>query len=265
MRYALAGGGKRLRPGLVLLAAQACGAEDVDAFPAALAMEFIHTFSLVHDDLPAMDDDALRRGRPTLHVQTGEAMAILAGDAMVSFAFECTADAGYPDSIAAQLTRELASATTSMIVGQVHDTMGGFPHEITDEQRLQIIHRNKTGALIRAACRMGGIVAGAPLPVMTLLTTYGESLGLMFQAVDDLLDVESNAEQLGKATGKDAARGKLTYPGLHGPETTRTIIDELRGTCVDACTALNSLLPGVSNEPAGSLARLCEEMAIRVR
>jgi geranylgeranyl diphosphate synthase, type II len=215
MHYSLFAGGKRLRPALVLEVAAACGqAESSAALAAAGAMELIHTFSLVHDDLPAMDDDDLRRGKPTNHKVFGEAMAILAGDAMMTLAFQLLAtDAG---DRAAALVKELAQASgpAGMIGGQVLD-MAGEGQSLSLEQ-LQQIHRLKTGALLTASCRMGAIAAGAPQDVVDAAAAYGRHVGLAFQIVDDVLDETATPEQMGKATGKDAARGKNTYPKLLG-------------------------------------------------
>ena len=215
IEYSLMAGGKRLRPALVLECAKACGmprppgaaAAWKSALAAAAAMELIHTFSLVHDDLPAMDDDDLRRGRPTNHKVYGEAIAILAGDA----------DA----AVSPQLVRELASAAgpEGMIGGQVIDIdPQQRPAKLADLQRL---HRMKTGALLRASCRMGAITAGAEPAKLAALDAYGRHLGLAFQIVDDILDQTATAEQIGKATNKDAAKGKVTYPMLLGLEASQ--------------------------------------------
>jgi len=178
-------------------------------------MELIHTFSLVHDDLPAMDDDDLRRGRPTNHKVFGEAMAILAGDAMVSMAFELIARAA-PADLTAPLVIELAGATgpSGMIGGQVLDIAG--ENQSLDLLQLQQIHRKKTGALLIASCRLGAMCARAPAEVVDALSTYGRHVGLAFQIMDDVLDETATQEQMGKATGKDAGRGKNTYPRLMG-------------------------------------------------
>ena len=220
--YSLTAGGKRLRPALVMECCAACGGrpDDPSALAAAAAMEFVHTFSLVHDDLPAMDDDDLRRGRPTNHKVYGEAMAILAGDAMVTMAFELIA----VDAAAAAvgpLVRELAHATgpEGMIGGQVLD-IDGEDQQLTLAQ-LQTVHRMKTGALLTASCRMGAISAGAPESHLSAVAEYGRHLGLAFQIVDDVLDVTSTPEQMGKATNKDAAAGKNTYPVLMGLDASR--------------------------------------------
>ncbi|MBX3355234.1 MAG: polyprenyl synthetase family protein [Phycisphaeraceae bacterium] len=224
VRYALLGGGKRLRPLLTLVCAEVAGGRREDALDAASAVEMVHAFSLVHDDLPALDNDDLRRGRPTLHIARGEAMAILAGDALLSLAFETAARSPRHSD---RLVAELASATTAMINGQVLDTLGGFDASQSAAQRLDQVHRNKTGALIRAACRMGSIAVSAPDEIIEQLTRWGDTIGLMFQVVDDLIDETQTAEHAGKAVGKDRAAGKLTWPAVHGIPTTRSEIDRL--------------------------------------
>ena len=220
--YSVTAGGKRLRPALVLESCIACGGsgDDPSALSAAAAIELIHSFSLVHDDLPAMDDDDLRRGRPTNHIVFGEAMAILAGDAMVMLAFETIAR-GAAAALVPALVRELASASGvgGMIGGQVLD-IECENRQLALEQ-LQRMHRMKTGALLTCACRLGAIAAGADGTRLSALTAYGRHLGLAFQIVDDLLDVTSTPQQLGKHTRKDAGSGKNTYPGLLGLEASR--------------------------------------------
>ncbi len=237
MRYAALGPGKRVRPVLVMRWSElACDltphapshARDASldlTLDAAAAIEMVHAFSLVHDDLPAMDDDDLRRGRPTLHRHTNEAMAILAGDALLSLSHEVLAR----HSGTSSLLQELSSATTDMIAGQVRDTLP----EAVDEpgleplEQLRRIHHEKTGALLRCACRMGVWCGGGGEAIMTDATRYADAVGVMFQAIDDLLDVTSNAATLGKATQKDADAGKLTYPGLLGVEGTRRHVAQL--------------------------------------
>jgi len=227
--YALLGGGKRLRPLLTLVCAEVAGGRREDALDAAAAVEMVHAFSLVHDDLPALDNDRLRRGRATLHVACGEAMAILAGDALLSLAFETAArSARHPD----RLVAELASATTAMINGQVLDTLGGFRPELSREDRLYEVHRSKTGALIRAACRMGAVGVSAPEASVDLLSRWGDTVGLMFQVVDDLIDETQTAEHAGKAVGKDRAAGKLTWPAVHGLEASRSEVERLAAEAV---------------------------------
>ncbi len=256
-RYALLGPGKRLRPILVIRSCEAVGTPRCWA-RAAAAIEMVHCFSLVHDDLPAMDDDDLRRGRPTLHRHTNEAMAILAGDLLSSLAFEHLAAAA-PAGVALQLVRELAQATNDMIAGQVYDTLPDFPADTAPLKRLETVHRHKTGALIRCACRMGAIAGGATAAQLEALTLYAESIGLMFQVIDDLLDVTQSTEHLGKAAGKDASRGKLTYPGLLGVEESRREVDRLLKASLEALASL----PG--REGARRLAELAQYMAVRTR
>jgi geranylgeranyl diphosphate synthase type II len=223
LEYSVLAGGKRLRPALVLEAWRACGGagdSERSALAAAGAIELIHTFSLVHDDLPAMDDDDLRRGKPTNHRVFGEAMAILAGDAMTTIAFELLArDAAA--AAAPALIRELAAAAgpAGMIGGQVIDMEGQNTSFSLDQ--LVNLHRMKTGALLTAACRMGAIAAEAHDSAMRSITDYGLHVGLAFQIVDDLLDVTSTPQQVGKLTGKDARKGKNTYPALMGIEASR--------------------------------------------
>jgi geranylgeranyl pyrophosphate synthase len=227
IEYSLMAGGKRIRPTLVLECWRACGGKQgsyPSALAAAAAIELIHTFSLVHDDLPAMDDDNLRRGRPTNHKVFGEAMAILAGDAMVTLAFEIIA-ADADASVVPALIRELAHASgpQGMIGGQVLDIDG--ENVSLQLNQLQQLHAMKTGALLTSSCRLGGLAAGANAEALSAVTEFGNHLGLAFQIVDDLLDLTSTAEQLGKATGKDAAKGKNTYPSVLGVEASRREAD----------------------------------------
>lgn len=237
MEYAALGGGKRLRPMLVWLACEAAGGEPARCLPAAAAVELVHAFSLVHDDLPAMDDDDLRRGRPTLHIHTNEAMAILAGDALLNLAFAAVLEVELDDRVRVALVRELTQGCAGMISGQVYDTMPKLDPEPDERRRLERIHRNKTGTLIRCSARMGAICAGADAEKLGSLTRYADAVGQMFQAVDDLLDVEQSAERTGKRTGKDAGAGKLTYPGLLGVEGTRADVSRLLGEAERALDA----------------------------
>ncbi len=257
-RYAVLGGGKRLRPALALLCAQACGGEARAALPAAAAVELVHAFSLVHDDLPCMDDDDLRRGRPTLHVHAGEAAALLAGDSMLNAAYWTLAMRVADRALSASLIGELADASARMIDGQTLDSLGGFDAGVSgDEQRLRLIHRWKTGALMRAACRMGAISAQATDADLDAITRYAEAVGLMFQVVDDLIDVEQSTEQAGKRTGKDADAGKLTFPGVLGVEASRAEVAKL----LDA--SLSAIEP--MGEAAVDLADLARVLAGRTR
>ena len=222
MAYSLLAPGKRLRPLLVLMAAEACGYEgegtNHSALAAACAVEMVHTYSLIHDDLPAMDDDDLRRGRPTCHKVYGEATAILAGDALLALAFETLACGVQPPEVAARCCAELgrAAGPTALVGGQADDlaaeATGG------DLSSLEAIHRRKTGALFLASLRMGGLVARADAKGLAALEDYGRRLGLAFQIVDDLLDARGNAAALGKNANHDSERGKLTFPSLLGIE-----------------------------------------------
>lgn len=257
-RFAALGGGKRLRPALTLLCAQACGDDGASALPAAAAIELVHAFSLVHDDLPCMDDDDLRRGRPTLHVHAGEAAALLAGDSMLNAAYWTLARRVPEASLSARLTLELAEASARMIDGQTLDTLGGFDAATrSDEARLRLIHRWKTGALLRAACRMGAITAHASEAKLEAITRYAEALGLMFQVVDDLIDVEQSTEQAGKRTGKDADAGKLTFPGVVGVEASKAEVANLLEAALAAIEPLGAA--------AGDLADLAKVLASRTR
>jgi geranylgeranyl diphosphate synthase, type II len=241
--YAVLGGGKRLRPALAWYSSIACNGTGDDTLDAGVALELIHAFSLVHDDLPALDDDALRRGRPTLHIHTNEPMAILAGDAMLSLAYEAVLGCG-DDTIAQQLLLELTKGTRSMIVGQVFDTLGGLPEDAPPETQLELIHRNKTGALLAAACRMGAICGGATDRQLELITRFAHALGLQFQVVDDLLDIEGSPEAVGKALGKDQIAGKMTYPGVLGVERSKKRILELSRQADQALIELDSCTDG---------------------
>jgi geranylgeranyl diphosphate synthase type II len=255
VEYGLLGGGKMIRPILVIRCCEAVGGKPEQALAAAASIEMVHAFSLVHDDLPAMDDDDLRRGRPTLHKQEGEALAILGGDAMLSLAFELIATRMKSAGTALEVIRELSVGANDMIAGQVQDTL---PADIGDQDpmdRLKEIHQNKTGALLRAACRIGGICGGAAAAKLAALTRYAEAVGLMFQAVDDLLDVTSTTDELGKAAQKDADQGKLTYPGVLGIQGTRDQITRMRA---QAHAALEDF-----DKRADPLRDLCDYLAVR--
>jgi len=222
MRYSLFAGGKRIRPVLCIAAAHAAvGHEVAGVVPVACSLELIHTYSLIHDDLPALDNDDLRRGRPTCHKVFGEAMAILAGDALLTFAFEVLARQGN-----AKLVEELASAAGTvggMIAGQVHDIEG--EHLAPSAALLEQIHRAKTGALLKASVRMGGLLANASERKLAALSRYGSHIGLAFQIVDDILDVVQSSEALGKTAGKDAAQHKITFPAVYGLEESRKMAE----------------------------------------
>lgn len=251
MRYSVFAGGKRLRPVLCIAACKACGGTAEQALRAACALELLHTYTLIHDDLPAMDDDTLRRGRPTCHIQFDEATAILAGDALLTLAFEVLATV--PD-IGSALALELARAAGSrgVIGGQAEDLAA--EGQTPDADRVEHIHRNKTAALIRAACVMGGLCAGADFQTLETLAAYGENTGLAFQIIDDLLDESATVEELGKDIGSDKEKGKMTWQSVHGVEAARKKAGELTDR---ACAAALSL-------PDGALLKeLTEKMICR--
>jgi geranylgeranyl diphosphate synthase type II len=230
IQYSLLGPGKRLRPMLVLMTAEACGATIEGAMPAACAVEMIHAYSLVHDDLPAMDDDDLRRGRPTCHKQFGEGMAILAGDALFTLAFEILAKHVRPADAAVQCCATLAEAAGAcqLVGGQADDLTGQLGE--AELETLESIHRRKTGAIMVASIRLGALVARADPDRMKALQTYGQCLGLAFQITDDLLDVRGDEAAVGKRVRKDSDRGKVTFPALMGVDPSiaraRQLIDQ---------------------------------------
>lgn len=241
VNHSLLSGGKRLRPALVLLAYQAAGGDHAQrsAMPSAIAVEMIHCFSLIHDDLPAMDDDDLRRGKPTCHKQFDEAIAILAGDLLATWPYRLLAgDTHLTAEVRTRLCAELAEATSAMIAGQVLDTVGVLSTGSDLLAQVQRIHELKTAALIRGACRMGAIAAGANDDTLNSISRFGEVIGLMFQIVDDVLDVTQSTEALGKRASKDAEAGKLTYPAAIGIDASRTRVADL---AVEAESALRHL------------------------
>ena len=227
MRYSLFAGGKRIRPILCIEAANAVSEASEGAVAAACSLELIHTYSLIHDDLPSLDNDDYRRGKLTNHKVFGDAMAILAGDALLTLAFQVLAQLETTDDRKTRLIAELATAAGTvggMIGGQVADLEGeGKP---PNPQLLESIHRAKTGALLRASLRMGAIYAGAREEEYASLSCYGEHVGLAFQIVDDILDVEESSEALGKTAGKDAQQHKITFPAVYGLETSRRMAAE---------------------------------------
>ncbi len=228
MRYSLFAGGKRIRPALCLAAAQACGGRDADALPAACAVECIHTYSLIHDDLPAMDNDDFRRGKPTNHKVFGEGIAVLAGDGLLTQAFEILAQAkGWPRYPHKTLVRELARAagTLQLIAGQVAD-LEAEGNRISAAD-LKYIHERKTSALLCCSTRLGGMSANCTPARLRALTDFGYNVGLAFQIIDDILDITQTSEQLGKTAGKDTAARKATYPSIVGLEKSRKIATEL--------------------------------------
>ncbi|HEY7208742.1 MAG TPA: farnesyl diphosphate synthase [Bryobacteraceae bacterium] len=230
MRYSLFAGGKRIRPILAIAAAHAVSESPAEIEDAACTLELVHTYSLVHDDLPALDNDDLRRGRPTCHKVFGDAMAILAGDALLTLSFEVLSRlAAIPAERKIRLVEELARAA-----GTVGGMIGGQVNDIEGERKkptaalLDAIHRAKTGALLRASVRMGAICAGATEEQLAALSGYGEHIGLAFQIIDDVLDVEESSEALGKTAGKDEAQQKITFPAVYGLERSRAMAEEER-------------------------------------
>lgn len=240
MRYSLFAGGKRIRPVLCLQSAAALSDATPGVLEAACALEMIHTYSLIHDDLPALDNDDFRRGKPTCHRVFGEAMAILAGDSLFTLAMQTLADIeGLDAARVVALVKELSFASGTvdgMIGGQVADIEG--EKQTPTSELLDLIHRAKTGALLRASVRMGGICAGADAAQLAALSSYGEHAGLAFQIVDDILDVEESSEALGKTAGKDASQGKITFPAVHGIDPSRRMAREECARAHDALEAL---------------------------
>ncbi len=254
IRHSLLAPAKRLRPLLVLMACEACGCNCGEALAAACAVEMVHTYSLIHDDLPAMDDDDLRRGLPSCHAKFGEATAILAGDALLAQAFEVVAKDVRPAAIAAQCCGELAAAAgaCNLVGGQQDDLDAEFADLGLDE--LERIHRRKTGAMIRVSLRLGGTVGGANEEQLAALDVYGEKLGLAFQIVDDLLDLEGNESSLGKRARKDSESGKLTFPAVLGVEESRRRAEELVAQASEAVAPL-----GLRSAPLQAMARFVLE------
>jgi geranylgeranyl diphosphate synthase type II len=252
IHYSLFAGGKRIRPVLTLASAQAVGGSADDALPAACAIECIHTYSLIHDDLPAIDNDELRRGRATCHKVFGEAMAILAGDALLTVAFELMSEGlkTVPDpALRAIYELSRAAGSTGMIGGQVVD-IESEGKEISFPM-LEYIHTHKTGKLMLASVRCGAILGGASVKELESLTDYGRSIGLAFQIADDILDVEGDSAELGKSTGTDALLGKATYPSLLGLDESRTRAGELVERAVDALSDFTE-----AADPLREIARL---------
>ncbi|KRD30517.1 geranyl transferase [Lysobacter sp. Root916] len=232
MRHAVLLGGKRLRPLLVYAAGALFDADEAALDAPAAAVELIHAYSLVHDDLPAMDDDALRRGQPTVHVAYDEATAILAGDALQSLAFSVLAETAAGDGVRVALLRSLAEAAgaSGMCGGQALDIAATGTGAALDLSALERLHALKTGALIRAAVRMGALCGGADAAALDALDRYAQALGLAFQVRDDILDVEGSSATLGKTAGKDAAQDKATFPALIGLDGSRARLDALLET-----------------------------------
>ena len=245
IRHSLLAPCKRLRPLLVLMSCQACGCDYRRAMPAACAVEMIHPYSLIHDDLPAMDNDDLRRGRPSCHAKFGEATAILAGDALLAQAFEVLATSVLDGALAARCCGELAIAAgpRNLVGGQEDDLKAQFT-ELEIEQ-LERIHRRKTGAMIRVSLRLGGLIGGASESQLAGLDAYGQQLGLAFQIVDDLLDLQGDEAKLGKRTGKDNGKGKLTFPALLGEAESRRRAERLVGKAIEALAPFEGQAAGL--------------------
>ena len=240
MRYSVLSGGKRIRPVLVLAACDAVGGDQKAAIPTACAVEFIHAYSLIHDDLPALDNDDFRRGKPSNHKVFGEAMAILAGDALLTLAFETIASTkDVPSDVALEVTRRIASAAGigGMVTGQVVD-MVSEGKEI-DAESLEFIHANKTGALIEVSVVAGGLLGGGTPEQIKTLGLYGQKIGLAFQIADDILDIEGEREKTGKPVGSDRKNRKSTYPSLFGLEKSKEIACKTVDEAIEALSIFN--------------------------
>lgn len=241
IRWSVFGGGKRFRPALLIATGEAFGARHEQLLPTASAFEMIHTYSLIHDDLPSMDDDDLRRGQPTCHIQFDEATAILAGDALQALAFQTISqDEQLSPEIRVRVVAELARGSgtpVGMVSGQARDLAG--ESQTIDAKALEQIHLEKTGALICAAGRCGAIIGGAADAELNAITDYATNLGLLFQITDDLLDVTATAHEMGKTPGKDARSRKATYPAIHGLEATRAKIEASHAATCDALTQID--------------------------
>ncbi|HXX58340.1 MAG TPA: farnesyl diphosphate synthase [Thermodesulfovibrionales bacterium] len=244
MVYSLFAGGKRLRPILALASYEACGGDGTEILPYVASLELIHTYSLVHDDLPAMDDDDLRRGKPTNHKVFGEGMAILAGDALLTEAFSLLSDSSRlsspsPRGVLDETRSRIPPSAVLKVIGEVsmaagaHGMVGGQAEDLLSEdaapesEKLSFIHSHKTGALITVSVRMGAILARAGKKNLRALTRYGENIGLAFQIIDDILDIQGNTGELGKTTGSDEKKKKMTYPGLYGIDRSAKKAEEL--------------------------------------
>ncbi|MBC8413259.1 MAG: polyprenyl synthetase family protein [Nitrospira sp.] len=238
MEYALMAGGKRVRPVLCIASYEAAGGTSSCILPIATSLELIHTYSLIHDDLPAMDDDDFRRGKPTAHKVYGEAMAILAGDALLTDAFKMVCEAETAPATAVRVLKELshASGPCGMVGGQAVDIM--LEGKKAGKKDVHYIHTHKTGALIRGAVRMGALMAKANPVKLSALTEYGEKMGLAFQIIDDVLDITGTQEELGKTAGADIEKGKNTYPSVYGLEKSQKLAETLLQESMDAIQVL---------------------------
>ncbi len=237
MRYSLFAGGKRLRPILCIAAAEAVGGNHKDVMPVACAFEMIHTYSLIHDDLPAMDDDELRRGKPTSHMVFGEAIAILAGDGLLTEAFRVMACPDLLKTAGPENFRKViemvasASGAEGMVAGQALDIRA--ENENIDTALMETIHEHKTGALLKASVTTGAILGGGSDDEVKSLEQYGRNIGLAFQISDDILDIEGDTEEMGKQAGADIERGKATYPAIYGMEKSKTMLKEIIDNAID--------------------------------
>lgn len=252
MRYSLLAGGKRIRPALIMECYRACGGQSPDnTMPAAMSIECMHTYSLIHDDLPCMDDDDLRRGMPTCHKKFDEATAVLAADALQALSFELLTGLEVDTSIRIELVRRLAiaSGAQGMVGGQMMD-MAAEADGVEGVLEVERIHLHKTGALLRYCCEAGALLAGADAERFEACSRYGKAVGLLFQIADDILDATATTDELGKSAGKDAAQNKATYVSQAGLEKARELAEEMRDIALEACSPL-----GDNGEQLASLAR----------
>jgi len=241
MRYSLLAGGKRIRPALLLECYAVCGGKHAAfTMPAALAIECIHTYSLIHDDLPCMDDDDIRRGNATCHKQFDEATAVLAADALQTLAFELLATSELPAELRCELMRKLAIAAgcQGMVGGQMMDMQAESSSDNMDMLAVERIHLHKTGALLRWSCEAGAMLAGADTKSFEACSRYGKAVGLLFQIADDILDVTASSSTLGKSAGKDVAQNKATYVSVLGLQRARELADEMQELAIAACEPL---------------------------
>jgi geranylgeranyl diphosphate synthase type II len=250
MQYALMAGGKRVRPILAIASYEAAGGRSSKIVPVASSIELIHTYSLIHDDLPAMDDDDFRRNKPTTHRVYGEGLAILAGDALLTDAFHMISEADVKPELLMKIISELSAAAgpSGMVGGQVADLE--YEGKKADADMINYIHNHKTGALIRASVRIGGLLASTSPAGMKALTEYGEKVGLAFQIMDDILDITGTMEELGKSTGADSARGKNTFPSVFGMDKSYQSAEQLINESINAVKIFNRRA-----EPLESIAR----------
>lgn len=254
MRYSVLGGGKRVRPILALAACDAVGGSMDAVMPTACAIEFIHAFSLIHDDLPSLDNDDLRRGKPTNHKVFGAAIAILAGDALLAFAFQTITDHthGVPADVTLEVIRRISAGTGGMVVGQVVDMISEGKQ--VSAETMEFMHRNKTGELMEASVVCGGILGGGNPEQIEALKVYGQKIGLAFQIADDILDIEGDQAKIGKPVGSDLERQKSTYPSLFGLEKSKEMAHQAVGDAVNALRVFGS-----EADPLRALARFIIE------